>query len=155
MKKVSLVLAALVLPLSIGTSTVRADFLNDAKNALNGEGMNQLGNRLDGDMGRGDGMGNQVGNGMGRGRGRGDRPEAPDQTASYKTQVKQQIGKGAAIKIGQGPARTQTKGESVVDVQDLTEAGTGLDAEALSNQKVPKAVQKHVTGYFDQFRRDQ
>jgi hypothetical protein len=129
--------------------------IQDAKNAINGEGMNQLGNRLDGDMGRGDGMGNQVGNGLGRGRGRGDRPEAPDQTASYKTQVKQQIGKGAAIKVGSGPPRAQTKGESIVDVQDLTEAGTGLDAEALSNQKVPKAVQKHVTGYFDQFRRDQ
>lgn len=129
--------------------------LQDAKSGMNGEGMNQLGSRLD-DMGlgRGDGMNNQVGNGMGRGRGRGDRPEAPDQTATYKTQVKPTVGKGSAIKIGQGPARAQTKGESVVDIQDPTEAGAGLDAEALSNQKVPKAVQKHVTGYFDQFRRD-
>ncbi|MFO0956330.1 MAG: hypothetical protein U0800_02555 [Isosphaeraceae bacterium] len=131
--------------------------IQDAKNAMNGEGMNQLGNRLDdGGLGRGNGMdGNQVGNGLGRGRGRGDRPETPDQTATYKTQVKQQIGKGAAIKVGQGPARSQTKGESVVDIQAVEEVGTELNAEALSNQKVPKAVQKHVTGYFDQFRKDQ
>lgn len=131
--------------------------VQDAKNAMNGEGMNQLGNRLDdGGLGRGDGMnGRQAGSGLGRGRGQGDRPEAPDETATYKTQVKQQIGKGAAIKIGQGPARSQTKGQSVVDIQATEEIGTETNAEALSNQKVPRAVQKHVSGYFDQFRKDQ
>jgi hypothetical protein len=127
--------------------------LQDAKAAINGEGMNQLGSRLD-DIGMGNGMGNQAGQGLGRGRGQGDRPEAPDQTATYKTQVRPQASRGAALKIGQGPPRAQTKGESILEVQDLSEAGTGLEAEALSNQRVPKAVQKHVTGYFDQFRRD-
>lgn len=129
--------------------------LQDAKNAMNGEGMNQLGARLDdGGLGNGGDMGKGAGNGMGRGRGRGDRPEAPDQTATYKTKVSPQVGKGAAIKIGQGPPRATTKGESIADVQDTAEGGSAMDAEALSNQKVPKAVQKHVTGYFDQFRRE-
>lgn len=129
--------------------------IQDAKNAMNGQGMNQLGSRLGDGMGRGDGNGQQVGSGMGRGRGKGDRPEAPDETASYNSQVKQQVGKGAAIKVGQGPARGQTKGQSVLDIQETEEVGTGLNAEALSNQKVPRAVQKHVSGYFDQFRKDQ
>ena len=47
-----------------------------------------------------DGMRKGMGNGLGRGRGQGDRPEAPDETATYTTKVQQQIEKGKAVAPG-------------------------------------------------------
>jgi hypothetical protein len=127
--------------------------IQDAKNGMNGEGMNQLGEGLDGanQLGMGERMGN--GNGLGRGRGRGDRPEIPDDVASYNTKVKQQYGKGKAVLEGFAPPSKQIAGDSVITVQEAIESAPGLAAEALSNQKVPKNVEKHVLGYFDQIRK--
>jgi hypothetical protein len=119
-----------------------------------GDGLNQLGNRL-GDMpGMGQGNGNNQGNGLGRGRGRGDRPITEDDTATYKARVRQQVGQGKAILEGFGPPGAQTVGESLVEVQGDLETSTGVAAEALTNQKVPKHVRKHVQSYIDEFRRD-
>src|SRR3981081_4542683 len=65
--------------------------LQDAKNGMTGDGLNQLGDALDGMASLGSRMNN--GNGAsGRGRGQGDRPEAPDQTAEDKTSGRQKIG---------------------------------------------------------------
>ena len=62
--------------------------LQDAKNGMAADGMNQLGDDLN-SLGMGMGRRNRGnGNGMGRGRGQGDRPEAPDDTATYKTKAK-------------------------------------------------------------------
>lgn len=128
--------------------------LQDAKNGMNSEGMNQVGDRLDGmnSLGMGDGKGRRPGNGMGRGRGQGDRPEAPEDTAAYDTKVKQQITKGKAIFEGFAPPKGVTKGESQIDVQATVEAETRASEDALSNQKIPNSVRKHVKGYFDQIK---
>jgi hypothetical protein len=123
--------------------------LSDAKNGMNGEGMNQLGQMLDG-MGNGDGMRPGIGNGLGRGKGRGDRPEAPDETATYSTKVQQQIRKGKAVLQGFTQPSKTVKGQSVIDIQGEMETATAAAAEALSNQRIPKNVEKHIRAYYDQ-----
>jgi hypothetical protein len=123
--------------------------LQDAKNGMTGDQMNQLGEGINQ---YGDGMGNRRNgqNGLGRGRGRGDRPEAPDSTATYNTKVAQQYRKGKAVVEGTSPFNQPMKGQSVIDVQGEVDASAGLSAEALTNQKIPKNVEKHIRGYFDQ-----
>jgi hypothetical protein len=123
--------------------------LSDAKNGMNGEGMNQLGQMLDG-MGNGDGMRRGMGNGLGRGKGQGDRPEAPDETATYSTKVQQQIRKGKAVLQGFTQPSKTVKGQSVIDIQGEMETATAAAAEALSNQRIPKNVEKHIRAYYDQ-----
>lgn len=121
----------------------------DAKNGMSGDDMNQLGKMIDG-MGSMDGMRRGRGNGLGRGRGQGDRPEAPDETATYSTKVQQQIRKGKAVLQGFTQPSKTIKGESVIDIQGEMEAATASAADALSNQKIPKNVEKHIRAYYDQ-----
>jgi hypothetical protein len=121
--------------------------LQDAKNGMTGDTTNQLGDSL-GQYGN---MNSRTGqNGLGRGRGRGDRPEAPDATALYNTKVSQQFKKGKAIVEGTSPFNKPMKGLSRIDIQGEIDAAEGLSAEALTNQKIPKNVEKHIRGYFDQ-----
>jgi myosin heavy subunit len=128
--------------------------LQDAKDALTGEGMNQLGQDLQGMAGMLDSMGRQSRFGMGgRGRGQGDRPEAPDKTASYDSKVKQQITKGKAVLGGFADPTKQVRGESVLEVQGNVEAAASAASEALTDQKIPSTLKKHVQSYFDQVRK--
>ena len=83
-------------------------------------------------------------------RGQGDRAEAPDNTSTYTTKVKQQLKKGKAIAEGTAPSNTPVKGVSVIDIQGEIDAASGNAADALSNQKVPRNIEKHIRGYFDQ-----
>ena len=130
--------------------------LQDAKNGMNGEGqdaLNQMGDSLN-QLGQsmrknqGDGAGN-------RGIGDGARPEAPDRTASYNTKSNNQYGKGAAIVEGTAPPTSQTKGTSQITIQGEVEAGAGNAADALSNQKIPRSVEKHIRSYYDQINKGQ
>jgi len=123
--------------------------LMDAKDGLNMDAMNQFG----------DGMGNNDGfsdrrsngnNGGGRGRGAGDRAEAADKTSTYTSKVQQQIGKGKAVFQGFTEPSKTVKGDSKIDIQGELEAATGSAADALSNQRIPKSVEKHVRSYYDQ-----
>jgi hypothetical protein len=112
--------------------------------------MNQLGQMMDG-MGLMDSMNMRRGNGAGgRGRGQGDRPEAPDETATYATKVQQQVRKGKAVLQGFTQPSKTIKGESVIDIQGELEAATASAADALSNQRIPKNVEKHIRAYYDQ-----
>ncbi|CAN5620535.1 hypothetical protein BH23PLA1_BH23PLA1_13720 [soil metagenome] len=125
--------------------------LQMAKDGMTGgDGMNQMGRRLDSMNQMGMGMNN--GQGMGRGRGQGDRPEAYDETASYNTKVQQQYGPGKAILEGFGPPGAPNVGDSIIEAQDTIESSPGVAAEALTNQKVPGHVKKHVINYFEDFR---
>lgn len=132
-----------------------ADLQQAKEGMTGGEGLNQIGDRLDGLNSLGQGMGQGQGNGLGQGRGQGDRPIAADETAAYNTKVAQQIGKGKAIQEGFGPPNSQTIGESIVESQATIEASPGVAAEALTNQKVPANVKKHVLSYFDEFRKSE
>ena len=129
--------------------------LQDAKNGMTGDGLNQLGDTLSG-MGRmGSRMNGNGQNGLGRGRGQGDRPEAPDNTSTYTSQVKQQLQKGKAVATGTAPSNSPVKGHSVLEVQAEMATASGNAADALSNQKVPRNVEKHIRGYFDQINKGQ
>lgn len=121
----------------------------DAKNGMSEDGINQLGQMMNG-MGLPDSMRRGMGNGLGRGRGQGDRPEAFDQTSTYSTKVQQQIRKGKAVPQGFTQPSKTVKGESVIDIQGEMEAATASAADALSNQKIPKNVEKHIRAYYDQ-----
>ncbi|MDB5353336.1 MAG: hypothetical protein JWN86_4583 [Planctomycetota bacterium] len=130
--------------------------LQDAKNGMANDGMNQLGDRMDGMNGLG--QGNRPGNGgqgLGRGRGQGDRPEAEDKTASYNTKTKGQLGKGKAIVEGLAQPGKQMKGATFEEIQGTVEASAAEQAEAISNQKIPKSVKKHAINYFDMIRKGQ
>jgi hypothetical protein len=123
--------------------------LQETKDGMTNEGMNQIGESL-ANMGMGMGKRQGNGNGLGRGRGQGDRPEAPDNTSTYSTKVRQQFTKGKAVLEGFGPTSKTLKGQSVIAIQGDIETSGGLSADALTNQKVPKNVEKHIRGYFDQ-----
>jgi hypothetical protein len=117
-----------------------------------GEGLNQMGDRLSGMNAFGQGMGMNNGQGLGRGRGQGDRPIAADDTSTFNTKVRQQLGRGKAIQEGFGPPSSQTIGESIIEAQAAIEANASAQAEALSNQKVPRHIEQHVQSYLDSFR---
>ena len=129
--------------------------LQDAKNGMGNDAMNQLGNKMDGMNALGQGNRPGMGNGMGRGKGQGDRPEAEDSTSSYNSKVKGVMGKGKAILVGTGDPTKQLKGDSLIEVQGTVEASAAEQADAISSQKIPKAVKKHAIGYFDMIRKGQ
>jgi hypothetical protein len=129
--------------------------LQDAKNGMADDSMNQLGEQLDAMQAMNGGRRPGNGNGLGRGRGQGDRPEAADATSTYNTKVKQKITKGKAVLEGLGGFSRQTKGESFIVEQEVIQEASGVAAEALTNQKVPSNVKKHVLGYFEQVRKGQ
>ena len=123
--------------------------LQDAKNGMQSDGSNQLGD--DSNMfGTGNSQRKGMGNGLGRGRGQGDRPIAPDETATYKSKVKQQLKKGKAVYQGLTTPTNTVKGDVVIQMQEEMEAAEGLNAEALSNQKIPRRLEKHVRAYYDE-----
>jgi len=119
----------------------------DAKNGMS-DGLNQLGEGMDGGDGFSDRRSNSN-NGGGRGRGAGDRPEAADDTSTYKTKTAQQIQKGKAVFQGFAEPGKAVKGEARIDVQAELEAATAGAADALSNQRIPKGVERHVRSYYD------
>lgn len=131
--------------------------IQDAKEGMQaGEGQNQMGEGAEGMNSLGKGDGTRKGNGnnaRGKGRGAGNRDEATDDVDFVQKKVKLQYGKGKAILEGLADPSKTVKGQSVVTVNESVEAAGTVAAEALTNQKVPKAVEKHVLGYFDQIRK--
>ncbi|QEH36769.1 hypothetical protein OJF2_53540 [Aquisphaera giovannonii] len=123
--------------------------IQDSKNAMDGQGMNQMGQNDTGMAGL-DGMRRGMGNGLGRGRGEGDRPEAQDDTATYATKVQQQLRKGRAVLQGLTQPSKTVKGQSVIDIQGEVDAASANAADALTNQKIPRNVEKHIRSYYDQ-----
>ncbi len=124
--------------------------VQDAKNGMPADALNQLGDDLN-SLGMGMGRRNRGnGNGMDRGRGQGDRPEAPDDTSTYTAKVPNQIGKGKAVMQGYTTPSKTVKGQAVIDIQAEIDSPNESNANALSNQKIPKSVEKHIRSYYDQ-----
>lgn len=125
--------------------------LQDAKDAMSQDGS---GNQL-GDLAQGNSLGNmmndaQNGNGLNRGQGKGDREEAPDKTSAYDTRVKMDLTKGKFQLKGFGEPGKQTKGQSVIDGSEIEAAVSEASADALTQQRIPRRLQKNVRDYFDQ-----
>ncbi len=127
--------------------------LQDAKSGMSGEGGEDGGNQF-GDGFNQLGQGSRMTKGEGRGgpgRGDGPRAEAPDNVANYNTRTKNQYGKGSVMIEGTAPPTAQTKGTSQITIQGEVEAASAAtSSDALTNQKIPKSVEKHIRGYFDQ-----
>ncbi len=131
--------------------------LQDAKNGMNGEGgegMNQFGDGFN-QLGQNGNRKNKGDGNGGRGIGDGARAEAPDNTATYTSNDKKLHTKGAAVIEGTAPPTTQSKGLSTISIQGEVETNSGSAADALTNQKIPKSVEKHIRGYFDQINKGQ
>lgn len=126
--------------------------LQEAKNGMSQDGDgNQLGDAMNSSNMLGDMMSNmQNGNGLNRGRGQGDRPEAPDRTSAYDTRVKMELGKGKFQLKGYGEPGKQSKGKSVIEGGDVETAASEAASDALTNQRIPRKLQKNVRDYFDQ-----
>jgi hypothetical protein len=122
--------------------------LMECKNSMNDVGMNKRGDTL-GSMDN-EGLRKGLDNGLGRGRGQGDRPETRDEAATYSTKVQQQIRKGKAVLQGFTHPTMTIKGQSTIDIQGEMAAATAADADALSNQRIPKNVEKHIRAYYHQ-----
>jgi hypothetical protein len=58
--------------------------------------------------------------------------------------------KGKAVLQGFTAATKTVKGQSVIDIQGELEAAAGSGADALTNQKIPRSLEKHVRSYYDQ-----
>ncbi|MFM7315702.1 MAG: hypothetical protein ACKO5E_02030 [bacterium] len=125
--------------------------LQGAKDAMAQDGKegNQLGDMNSGNA-LGDMMNMQNGNGLNRGRGEGDRPEAPDKTSAYDTRVKMELKKGKFQLKGFGDPGQQSKGKSVIDGGEIEAAVSEASADALTQQRIPRRLQKNVRDYFDQ-----
>lgn len=132
--------------------------LQQAKDGMAADGQaNQLGDMMAQGNALGDMM-NDAQNGMGlnRGRGQGDRPEAPDKTSAYDTKVKAELGKGKYQLKGFGQPGEQTKGKSVITGGEAVEqAASDAAADALTQQRIPRKLQKNVRDYFDQIQKPQ
>ena len=131
--------------------------LQEAKDGMSQDGKsNQLGDAMAQGNSLGDMMGDiPNGNGLNRGRGQGDRPEAPDKTSSYETRVKAELGKGKYQLKGFGQPGEQTKGRSIIEGGDVQQAVTEAAADALTQQRIPRKLQKNVRDYFDQIQKPQ
>ncbi len=123
--------------------------VQDAKNGMPADMMNRLGDDLN-TLGMNMQMRMPGNNAMRAGRGQGDRPEAPDQTSTYTAKVKQQMVKGKAVLQGFTTPSKTVKGQTVIDIQGELDAATDSFANALSNQKIPKSLEKHIRAYYDQ-----
>ncbi|ADV61142.1 hypothetical protein Isop_0549 [Isosphaera pallida ATCC 43644] len=123
--------------------------LAEAKNGLSNDGANRLGEGL-GSFGLGRNSSGRQGDGLGRGQGEGKRPIAPDDTNLYDTTVKQQLTKGKGVIEGLGPRGQSIRGESVLTGVEATEAARIEAIEAITTQKIPASVKKHIQSYFDQ-----
>ena len=125
--------------------------LQQAKDGMSKDGDgNQLGDAMNSGNALGDMMSMQNGNGLNRGRGQGDRPEAPDKTSAYDTRVKMDLTKGKFQLKGFGDPGQQSKGKSVIDGGEIEAAVSEASADALTQQRIPRRLQKNVRDYFDQ-----
>ena len=100
--------------------------IQDMKEGMSGDALNQLGddlNSLGMNMNR---MGRAGPNATGRGRGKGDRPEAPDDTATYKAKIQNQIVKGKAVLQGFTRPGKTVKGDVKIDIQAEARSGHRL-----------------------------
>ncbi len=87
----------------------------------------------------------------GRGRASGRRPESPTDTKFYDSNVKQKIGRGSAVVVGDayGP---NAKGDVKQQIKIEIESAKHDSADPLVGQRLPKSQREHAKEYFDALR---
>ena len=88
------------------------------------------------------------GDGLGKGKGQGDRPEKKTDTAFYDSQVKQNVGKGAAavVDMVEGP---NVKGNVREQIQEQMEAAKRGEGDPLTGRRMPRKHGEHAKEYFE------
>ncbi len=91
------------------------------------------------------------GSGLGKGKGKGSRPESPTATKFYDSNVKQKLGKGAAVATGpaDGP---NIKGQVQAEIKAQIESAAHDAADPLTGQRLPRSQREHAKEYFDALR---
>ncbi|MEN1678252.1 MAG: hypothetical protein AAGJ46_01565 [Planctomycetota bacterium] len=102
-------------------------------------------------FGQNQGDGEGEGQGMGKGRGSGPRPDEENPTATRDSRVRQKPGRGNSVFGGQveGP---NVKGQVRQSLKEALESGETADAEALDEQRLPRARRDHAREYFEKLR---
>jgi hypothetical protein len=87
----------------------------------------------------------------GRGRASGHRPESPTDTKFYDSNVKQKIGRGSAVVVGDayGP---NANGDVKQQIKIEIESAKHDSADPLVGQRLPKSQREHAKEYFDALR---
>jgi rubrerythrin len=89
--------------------------------------------------------------GMGAGRGKGPRPEAPDDTATYDSQVRQKVGKGSAVVTDLVPG-PNVKGTVRQEIHQEVDAARRGNTDPLTGRRIPRQYREHVIEYSNRFR---
>lgn len=125
------------------------DELADAKDAMRGE--------QEGDMGKGSMMNEPMdqlgfGDGMNEGKGQGFRPEQETATGTYDSRQRATPKAGAAVRMGDagGPNRAN---QSTADIKEQIISSLSKDADALTDQRLPRSQQDHVKEYYQRLRK--
>jgi hypothetical protein len=85
---------------------------------------------------------------------KGDTKKAAESLGMTQDQLSQ-LKKGKAVLQGFTTPGKTVKGDSVIDIQGEIDAGTGSMADALSNQKIPKNLERHIRAYYDRLNKGQ
>lgn len=125
------------------------DQIADARDAMNCKQCNGRGCKAC--QGQGNNPDGDPGQGLGRGRGQGPRPEEKGPTNSYDSTVKQKVGKGSAVMVGEtvGP---NLRGNVEQEIATEFEQVRTQAADPLTGQRLPKTSQNQAKEYFDALR---
>jgi hypothetical protein len=93
-----------------------------------------------------------MGPGMSKGRGAGDRDEMETKTSSYESRLRATPKGGTAVRIGDAAGPNQS-GKSQESISERIESALNKDAEALTDQRLPRTQQDHVKEYYDRLRK--
>ncbi len=136
------------------------DQLTDAKDAMkcekcDGEGCQEC-------QGDGDQFGNMnsdnpsdqfnMGPGTNKGKGSGERDEQETKTSNYDSRVRATPKGGSAVRVGDAGGPNQS-GKSTESITERIESGLNKDAEALTDQRLPRSQQDHVKEYYERLRK--
>ncbi|TWT78291.1 Chromosome partition protein Smc [Posidoniimonas polymericola] len=105
-------------------------------------------------MGQGLGMNEgPPGMGMGKGQGKGPRPDEENPTNLRDTRVKHDPKNGASVITGEveGP---NIKGDVMQSIKDELSSGVEQEAEALSEERLPRPQRDHAQEFFSKIRAD-
>lgn len=142
------------------------DQLADAKDAMsckecdgkgcptcqNGEGEGESDEFANGGMGEGESDRFSMGDGMGKGKGSGERPEEETKTGNYDSRVRATPKGGTSVRVGDAGGPNQ-KGQATETISERIESALHRDAEALTDQRLPKTQQNHVKEYYERLRK--
>jgi hypothetical protein len=93
-----------------------------------------------------------MGRGTNKGKGSGERPEEETKTGNYESRIRATPKGGSAVRIGDAGGPNQS-GKSTETIEERIQSALHKDAEALTDQRLPKTQQGHVKEYYERLRK--